>query len=735
MKRIISFFLCAVTVASLCLAAIPVSAQIFVDDETYILGDANGDGEQNGKDALAIKATVAGLDGYTVITDASDFNADGTVDAKDSYLMKSCLSGSMSFDTLEGDHQLYKLTIGGHDITEYSIVIPADTDSENDNHHYAAMELSKYIGETTGFEIPVYRTDENTERHIYFHPVEIDSAEAKELELGLEGYIYKVEDGELHIYGTLRGNMYAVYEIIEDYLGVRFYSGERTYIYKNRTVDIPEGTDRYYHPRLNFRHVLHTFSHNTAEEFYFPRKLNGTNLYAYYDTYHGTLTGTLFLQSHSFVEQWQMATGTMPDESAGSLADRLYQKWQSGELKDWQTWQPCATDPKVYDKLFSGLLDFCRMMEARGHIMSQKYEYETYNMSFATNDNANFCTCRNCRKIALTQKEGYSGLYLEMGNKAVRDIQEYYPGLKISITLYDYTIPATIRPHKDIIVSYVAHACNNHILGTGECGENKTFLGRNNLEDEIAMKEWAALCRESGAEIWHFTWPVNYHYWLSPSPSVFDLYYNYNYLVNECGFTGILYEGAGATYNFESLKAYLASRLMWDTDMTYDEFIGHMKEYLYMHYGDGYEYVYEYLVMQNEAGDLAGCYSNNHARPFDMYSHDYLRENYDEMRGLILKAIEMCERDDSEYYLRTLLACCDFMGLSSSYKAMYVNGDSESRAVYEERYTEMYNFLKDNGLPISSHTVYTIPDNIDFTVDPMTQFYINGSWEPSKNCP
>ena len=111
MKRILSFFLCAVTVASLCLAAIPVSAQIFVDDETYILGDANGDGEQNGKDALAIKATVAGLDGYPVITDASDFNADGTVDAKDSYLMKSCLSGAMSFDTLEGDHQIYKLTI------------------------------------------------------------------------------------------------------------------------------------------------------------------------------------------------------------------------------------------------------------------------------------------------------------------------------------------------------------------------------------------------------------------------------------------------------------------------------------------------------------------------------------------------------------------------------------------------------------------------------------------------
>ncbi len=727
MKKLLSIILCAAFVFSLACTA---SAQIFVYDETYTLGDADGDGEQNGKDALAIKATVAGLEGYSLIEDAADFNGDGVVDAKDSYLMKTCLSGTNSFDTLEGDRQIYKLTIGGYDISDYTIVIPVDTDGEKDNHHYAAMELHSYIRETTGVNLPISRGGYDTPKAIVFDPVEVDSAEAKELGLGLEGYIYSVEDGILTISGTLRGNMYAVYEIVEDHLGVRFYSDERSYVYKNRTVDIPEGTYKYFVPTLNFRHVCHTFTVAGAEDYYFPRRLNGTNLYAYNDTYHGTLTGTIFLQSHSFVEQWQMGTGKMPDESFGTLAERLNAKWQSGELKDWQTWQPCASVDSVYQTLFSGLVDFCRLMECRGYDLSQRYEYYTYNMSFAINDNANFCTCRLCNKTKKT--EGYSGLYLEMGNKAARDIQEYYPGMKITVTLYDYTVPATIRPTENIIISYVAHACNNHILGTGGCGDDHTYLGRNNLEDETAMKVWAQMCKEAGAEIWHFTWPVNYHYWLAPSPSVIDLYYNYDFLVNECGFTGILYEGAGATYNFETLKAYLAAKLMWDTDMTYDEFIGHMKEYLYMHYGPGYEYIYEYILMQNEAGDLAGCYSNNHGRPFDMYSHEYLRENYDEMRGLILKAIELCERDDSEYHLRTLLACCDFMGLASSYKAMYVNGDSESRATYEERYTEMYNFLKENDLPISSHTVYVVPATIDFSVDPMTQFYINGSWEASK---
>ena len=37
--------------------------------------------------------------------------------------------------------------------------------------------------------------------------------------------------------------MYAVYEILEDYLGYRFVNGEYTFIYKSRTVDIPEDAD------------------------------------------------------------------------------------------------------------------------------------------------------------------------------------------------------------------------------------------------------------------------------------------------------------------------------------------------------------------------------------------------------------------------------------------------------------------------------------------------------------
>ena len=79
-------------------------------------------------------------------------------------------------------------------------------------------------------------------------------------------------------------------------------------------------------------------------------------------------------------------------------------------------------------------------------------------------------------------------------------------------------------------------------------------------------------------------------------------------------------------------------RLNWDPEMTEEEFIGHMKEYLYMYYGDGYEELYQYIMMQDEAGNGAGCFINNWDRPRQMYDYKYLDDHYEEMRALIVSA-------------------------------------------------------------------------------------------------
>jgi len=730
MKKIVCTLLClSMLLFAVCLSvsATPTYGNHwFVNDETYTLGDADGDGGQNGKDSLAIKATVAGIGGYNVIEDAADFNGDSAIDAKDSYLMKTCLSGADSFERLEGEYQIYSLTIGGFDISGYSIEIPEKNDEYWENTEYSAKELQKYVKRATGITLPICIGEASTDHVIRYHDIEIDSPEAKELGLELENYIYSVENGDLHIYGTLRGNMYATYEILENHLGFRFYNDEYIYVYKNRVVDIPEGTNVYYDVPLDFRYVGQNFNHN-PHQYYIPRKSNGTQIYGCSEPKYGTQTGPHFINAHSFDYYWRMGTGIMPDESFGTIGARLAEKHRTGEQKDNLAWQPCATN-KDYDILISGMLDTMTMIQTWSHVFRYEWDYAISSMSFSICDNGNYCTCRNCRKIALTQKEGYSGLYMGLANRALADMQEYYPGMKIYLILYDHTVPQTIRPADDMILMFCGHACNNHILGTDQCEGMKTNLGGNNLQDQEDMKIWGDICRETGTELWYWSYAVNYHYFLSGCPNIVDIYYNFNYIINECGFNGIYYEGGGATYNFETLKAYLASRYMWDPSMTYEEFTDVMKEYLYMYYGDGYEYIYEYIMMQNEAGDLVPCFINNFDRPGDMMSYEYLAENYEYMRGLIIKALEMAEREECVTRLEHLLMCCDFMGLSSVYEEMYVSGDAESKAAYEERYTEFYNYVSDNHIVIFSEpSYYSVPDSVDFTINPMTQFYEYGS--------
>jgi len=709
-------------------------------DDTYTLGDVNGDGDQNGKDSLAIKATVAGTDGYSIVADAADFDASGAVDAKDSYFMKTCLAGMTSFASLEGEYPIYSFTIAGNPITEFSILLPEGLDAEsNNNASYAACEMQEYIKITTGVELQICSGEAPTEHVIRYHSYEPDTAENTEMGLGIENYIYEVRNGDLNIHGSCRGNMYATYEIIEKYLGVAFIDGNLTYMYKDRSVDIPEDTYVFFEPYLNFRCVHHTFTdgHSDKLNLYFPHRNNGIFIWDLMGKRFGTLTGMHYVGCHTFAYCYQMASGTMPEEgtlnpdgSVMTYGQRLTAKFNSGIYQDPWTWQPCATAKADYDFLFSGLVDITRMMQTWGHEFHiYENEYTTSSMSFSPEDNKNFCTCRNCRKIAITQKEGYSGLYLEMANKAAIDIQDYFPGMKMSTYFYDHTVPATIRPNEYMILFFCGPECNNHAWGSGECGDNVTVIGASNNCCDTTAKQWGEICNEAGAEMWLYYYPTNYHYNLVACPNIFEIYYDLTYVINECGFTGVFYEGGWSEYTFEHLKAYLASRVLWDPYMTYEEYTEYMMEYLRIWYGEGYEYIYQYIEHVQAAGDAVGCFVNNHDRPYDMHSWEYIAEHYEEMRNLLLAARDLADTPKKVTRINNILMSLETLALGAVYTEWYTNGTEETRALYEERYTWLYNYIKDNNYELSTNTVFVLPDKIDFSSRPMDQFYHGGAWD------
>ncbi len=747
MKKLLSFVLTLAMLLSCCaviISARDVSMAGRLDiDDTFALGDVNDDGDVNAKDAVYLKANILGLEGYDYVLDATDFDCDGEVSSKDMYYLKRCLA-SLATPADYGDNKaVAKFSIAGTDVADMCIVVPEGTSDES-NIWCAYRLLYKYVKAATGVEMPVVFGTATTEKAVYFNHVELNSARGEEL--GIEGYKYEVSDGNLSVWGTYRGNMYAIYEILEEYLGFRFVNGDETFVYKNRSVDIPEGTSVEHVPYIGFRMTVQYLTDGCHEAMFFANRLNGTQLYSHGEPFYGTQTGPQFINAHSFGYYWAMATGTMPPEDSGlTLSQRYDLKKRSGEVKNELQWNPCASlldsPTSDYAILFQGLRETTDML-IRGWGREMYIEEGITSMSFSICDNQNYHTCRYCRLMSQGNKntpaEGYSGLYVNMVNRAAIDIQEYYPGLKLYTILYNYDIPATIRPNENVIIMYCGSGCHNHILGREECYEGGGQLdpdldgiGLYNKDNEEALIAWGQFCKDAGTEMWYWVYPVTYHYYLCGCPNVPNMYWDMRWLIDNANITGFYYEGGGRLYSFEALKAYVSTKVMWDPDMTYEEFTDILKEFLYIYYGEGYNELYEYILMQTEAGDQCGtCFINNFDRPGDMYSYDYLAEHYEEMRGLLLTALDKAKNDKQRGRIETLLVCCDFMGLSSVYDDMYTNGDSTSRALYEERYTWMYEYIRDHDMDIFSSDIYVLPSTCDFSVNPMTQYYEEGSRRP-----
>ena len=124
----------------------------------------------------------------------------------------------------------------------------------------------------------------------------------------------------------------------------------------------------------------------------------------------------------------------------------------------------------------------------------------------------------------------------------------------------------------------------------------------NGQKDAESFAAWGQIAKQTGAQMWFWYYPVNYNTYLTDSPNIINIWYDFKYVVEECNVTGIFYEGGGAGYLFEKLKAHLATMLMWSFEkdengntvfMSFEEFCETMKEYLYIFYGDGYEYIYD----------------------------------------------------------------------------------------------------------------------------------------------
>ena len=240
--------------------------------------------------------------------------------------------------------------------------------------------------------------------------------------------------------------------------------------------------------------------------------------------------------------------------------------------------QPCLTDEDVYQLVLSNVRKW----------LDENPEATIISVSQNDSDPGKLgCQCASCK--AIDDAEGTSmGSLLTFINRLANDIKDDYPGVYIDTLAYRYTrkAPKNIKPADNVIIRLCSiECCFTHALSDETCAQNREF--------KKDIEEWAAIC--DNLYIWDYTYNAETYFSFFPN---FDVLWDNVQFYKNHNVTGVFLEGQQVSVSgeFAELRSYLLAKLLWDPDMTEEEYYAYMDEFLQYYYGAGWEKIKEYMT-------------------------------------------------------------------------------------------------------------------------------------------
>ncbi len=550
-------------ISQLCGAILPLENEKDSDAEYKIVIEKGED-----KDSYSIRTkgkniyiSADSIYAYTKAYDAllDDDTIPKNFDAEGKDVMKETEQDDFVYvyyheDKVYGDNPVGSIKIGDTDITEYRIIhheYGKRYSGHGMNEIYAAQQLQRYLKYALGVELEL-DTDASkaTEHEILIGNT--DRTEEDTSEYGTEEYIIKTEGENLIITGgEERGTLYGVYSFLEDHIGCRFFAEDCEVIYRSEEIVIPSDINERYAPTLEYRDINERAYQ--IGEVAAKRKINSsfTRVMNYYQGSSVDFAGKAFVHTMSSVYGLGL-------DSA----------------------QPCFSDEENYQKV----------LEKSRSILKVNTNAEI--LSVTQNDNDFFCGCNDCTLV--TMEEGSkSGPLIRFVNRLAEELYDEFPDVKIQTLAYMSTrhAPKITKPHENVIIEYCPiDSCCGHALCDLSCSNNADF--RKQLE------EWGAIT--DNLYVWYYVVEFTGNSRSAPFMNFDALYDNYTFFYRN-GVDGVFNQ---ATMNEESpefgtLRAYLLTKLMWDPDMTKEEFDIAAREFIAAYYGEASDMVEEYFYMMN----------------------------------------------------------------------------------------------------------------------------------------
>ena len=521
-------------------------------------------------DARANSVDKAGLtgDGYEVaVKDGKVF-----VNARDAEglyrgavrFAKAAVSGDdarFTVKTAEREVFTYpveNLSINGNDISKYEILYPANA---SDKTMIGVGDLAYYIEMACGVKLNAKAGTSGD----YAIIIEEKTVKADGAGDDRDTFKVKSEGNNIRLTGdAARGAMYACYDLLEK-IGCRFLTPDDEYIIEAESVD------------------LTGFDYVEASPFY--------NRIIYADTY---------LSSVDMQNKGRHINGLEYTGGNCHTFDGL-----DGDASSQYENQPCLSSEEVYQTMLGNV----RALLAANP--------DAKLISVSQNDNINYCTCDGCmadyakytKKADDPTQGGTAGQLIAFVNRMISDIEKDYPDVLVHTFAYQHTqhAPANIVPDEKVVVQLCSiECCFAHPLAGAE-----DICKSMNAPFSQDIKDWAEI--STTLFIWDYN--NNFSHRGTPFPNLtYDILAGNMKLFADNNVKGLFLQGnAGMGNNgeFDRVRWYLEAKLAWDPYMSEEEYYTHMREFMEGFYGEGWEKVYDALML------LHTEYEGQHIGVFD----------------------------------------------------------------------------------------------------------------------
>ncbi|MBR4942373.1 MAG: DUF4838 domain-containing protein [Clostridia bacterium] len=214
-------------------------------------------------------------------------------------------------------------------------------------------------------------------------------------------------------------------------------------------------------------------------------------------------------------------------------------------------------------------------------------------ISLSQNDWDRNCECAACRASDLAEGSP-SGTLLKFVNAIAERLEPEFPDVIFDTLAYNYTRPiptSTLRPRHNVCVRLCSiEACFSHSFET--CDQDRSVkLPNGSRSDFITdLRNWGKVCNR--VYIWDYT--TCFAHYPAPHPNWNVLAPNMQAFANN-NVKGVFEQACGASAgstDFNELREYIISKLLWDPWTDVDR---HIREFTDYFYGDAAPYVREYI--------------------------------------------------------------------------------------------------------------------------------------------